>query len=164
MASPTTLTVTIVGTDISTAVDGDGDFQLTGVPPGDVHLRFSGSGVSASIMLSGVSVNDRIHIVVTLNGDAARIESEDRDGDDDGDDDEGEDDDGDDNELEGVVSNLNGTCPSLTFTVQSVTVATNGATRFEDPCARIVNGRRVEVEGMRQSNGTLLATSVEIED
>ena len=165
LASAATLTVTIVGTDISAAVDGRGNFELTGVPPGDVQLRFTGSGVSASITLSGVSVGDRIHIVVELNGDTARLESEDRDHDDDEDEDEDEDeDDEDDNELEGVVSNRSGTCPSLTFTVQAVTVTTNNATTFEDPCERVVDGRRVEVEGTFQSNGTLLATEVEIED
>ena len=160
----TTVTVTIVGTDITTSVDGSGNFELNGVPPGDVQLRFSGNGASATITLTGVAAGDRIHIVVSLNGNGARLEDEDRDHDDD--DDDGDDDDGDDDEaeVEGVVSGRTGTCNSITFTVAGVTVITNSATKFEDPCASIVNGTRVEVEGTRQAHGSILASEVEIDD
>ena len=150
------LSVTIVGTDIATEVNGIGQFELTGVPPGDVQLRFSGNGVSGTITLTGVAAGDRIHIVVTLSGNAARLVREDRDDDDDDDEDE--------DEFEGAVSGLIGACPSITFTVAGVTVNTNSATRFEDPCSRIANGTRVEVEGNRQANGAILATEVEIDD
>jgi hypothetical protein len=155
MASPTTVTVTIVGTDITTTVDGKGDFQLTGVPPGDVTLKFTNAGASAMITLSGVAAGDRIHIVVTLNGNAAKIEDEDRDHDDDGDDE--------DDELKGLVSNLTGTCPTLTFTVAGTRVVTNSATKFDDPCQQIANGRRVEVNGTRQTDGSIVATKVEFD-
>lgn len=154
----TRLTVTIVGTDISTTVDGNGQFTLTGVPPGNVSLKFSGSGVDATITLNGVTATDRITITVAVNGKAARLESERRDRDDD------EDDDDDENELEGRVSNLTGTCPSLTFTVQNTTVKTNGTTKFEGRCERIANGRRVEVEGHPQADSTFMASKVEIDD
>lgn len=148
------LTVTIVGTNIATEVNGIGQFELSGVPPGDVQLRFSGNGVNGTITLTGVAAGDRIHIVVSLGGNAARIEREDRDHDDDEDEDE----------FEGAVSGLTGTCPSITFIVAGVTVNTNHATRFEDLCGSIANGTRVEVEGNRQANGSILATEVEIDD
>ena len=157
----TTVTVTIVGTDTTTTVDGSGNFELNGVPPGNVQLRFAGNGASATITLSGVAAGDRIHIVVSLSGTGARLEDEDRDHDDDDDDDDGDDDEA---EVEGVVSGRTGTCNSITFTVAGVTVITNGATKFEDPCASIVNGTRVEVEGTRQANGSILASEVEIDD
>ena len=159
MAAPTTVTVTIVGTDITSVVDGQGNFELTGVPPGDVQLKFSSSGASALITLSGVAAGDRIHIVVTLNGKDAKVDSEDRDHDDD----DGEDDDQDENKLEGLVSSLAGTCPALTFTVQGTRVVTNNSTKFEDPCLRIANGRRVEVEGTRQADGSIVAKDVEVD-
>src|SRR5262249_55439702 len=118
----TRLTVTIVGTNISTTVDGGGQFTLNGVPPGDVRLNFSGNGTNATITLSGVSTADRITITVSLNGNAARVESEQRDH---GDNDDHA------NEVKGVVSNLSGSCLTLTFSVQSTTqtttVKTNGA-------------------------------------
>jgi hypothetical protein len=67
-------------------------------------------------------------------------------------------------ELKGVVSGLSGSCPSLGFVVNAVTVVTNSSTRFEDPCSGVQNGRRVEVEGTRQANGELLARKVETEE
>ena len=149
----TRVTVTIIGTNITAVVDGSGQFTLTGVPPGDVRLRFSGSGIDATIMLAGVSATDRITITISLNGNTGRIESEHRDDDDD------------ENELKGAVSNLTGSCPTLTFTVQPTTVKTTSATRFKDGrCTRIANGTRVEVEGTRQADGTIVATKVEIDD
>jgi len=72
------LHVTISGTNISSTVDGSGQFTLTGVPPGTVTLQFSGPGVSASITLSGVSAGEQITIDVTLNGSSARVDSESR--------------------------------------------------------------------------------------
>jgi hypothetical protein len=167
MMATSRVTVTVAGTDISTVVDGNGEFTLTGVPPGDVQLRFAGNGVSASVTLSGVSATDRITVTISLNGNGARIDSERRNrGDDDDDDDDDEDDEDDDNEVKGAVSNLSGTCPALSFTVRATTsVRTNAATRFEDgPCTRIANGARVEVEGRRQADGSILATEVEIDD
>jgi hypothetical protein len=149
------VTVTVTGTDISTVVDGNGEFTLTGVPPGDVQLRFAGSGVSATIMLTGVSTTDRITVTISLNGNGARLESERRERDDD--EDEGE------NDLEGRVSNMSGTCPALTFTVQATTVRTNSVTRFKDgPCIQIANGVRLKVEGHRQADGSILATQLEL--
>jgi hypothetical protein len=158
------VTVTVVGTDISTVVDGDGEFTLTGVPPGDVQLRFAGQGVSATVMLTGVSSADRITVTISLNGNGARLESERRQRDDD-DDDDRDDDDNDDDELEGSVSNLSGLCPALTFTVQATTVRTNGTTRFSGgPCSGIANGIRVEVEGTRERDGSFFAAEVDIDD
>ena len=158
MASPTTVTVTIVGTDITSSVDGSGNFELTGVPPGDVQLKFSGAGASALITLSGVAAGDRIHIVVTLSGNNAKVDRDEREHDND----DGEDGD-DDNEIKGPVSNLAGTCPALTFTVASTKVTTNTSTKFEDPCTRIANGGRVEVKGTRQADGSIVATEVELD-
>jgi hypothetical protein len=149
----TTLTVSISGTNISTNVDGNGQFELTGVPPGDVTLKFSGAGVSASITLTGISASSQISITVSLNGNSAHLESEERD--DDENDNEGE--------LEGAVSNRSNNCPNLTFTVQATTVKTNNTTNFANgQCSQIVNGTKVEVEGTRQADNSVLAKTVEI--
>lgn len=68
-------------------------------------------------------------------------------------------------ELKGTLSGLGGTCPSLTFTLSGSQVQTNATTKFEDAsCSTIKNGDRVEVEGMRQSNGVVLASKVEKDD
>jgi hypothetical protein len=81
----TSLRVTISGTDITSTVDGSGQFTLNGVPPGNVTLQFSGSGVSASITLSGVTAGEQIHVEITLtNGGGAHVDSETRHRDDNG--------------------------------------------------------------------------------
>jgi hypothetical protein len=154
-SASTTLTVTVNGTNITSNVDGNGNFQLTGVPPGDVTLMFSGAGANASITLNNVPANAQISITVTLNGNSAKLDNRD---------DEDENDDNNAGELEGTVSNKSGTCPTLTFTVQGSTVTTDGNTKFESgQCSQIANGTKVEVEGTRQANNTVLAKNVELD-
>jgi hypothetical protein len=151
----TTLTVTVNGTNITSNVDGNGNFQLTGVPPGTVTLMFSGAGANASITLNNVPANAQISITVTLNGNSAKLETRD---------DEDENDGNDAGELDGIVSNKSGNCPTLTFTVQGSTVTTDGNTKFEDgQCSQIANGTKVDVDGTRQSNNSVLAKKVEID-
>lgn len=161
-AAATTLRVTINGTNISTMVDGAGQFTMNGVPPGTVTLTFTGEGVSASITLNNVNAGDEIRIDVRLNGNSARIESETRrQGDDDDDDDEDRDEA---NEVKGTVSALSGTCPALTFTVGTRLVRTGSATVFDDRCTDVTNGVRVEVRGTRMNDGTFTAARVEVDD
>lgn len=63
---------------ISTVVGSDGDFSLTGVPPGNVTLIFSSNGVSAGIVLTNVGVNQLILLDVRVNSGVATIDSEHR--------------------------------------------------------------------------------------
>jgi hypothetical protein len=162
-STSTTLRVTISGTNISTMVDGTGQFALNGVPPGTVTLTFTGNNVSASITLNNVAVGDEIRIEIRLNGTSARVESEQRRrGDDDGDDDDEIEDEA--NEVEGPVSSLNGTCPELMFAIGTRVVRTTNATVFDDACRDIRNGVRVEARGSRAADGTFMATRVEIDD
>jgi hypothetical protein len=223
--------VTISGTNISSNVDGNGQFMLTGVPPGDVTMQFSGPGVSASITLKGVTADQQITIDVTLNGNNARLDSDTRRRDggreieghitaidagartitvggsviavpagtrihrgssaltfadlkvgtevevettmngttltatdveiDDGDDDDDRDGL---TEVTGSVSALTGVCPAITFMVRDRTVVTNGNTRFDGGCDKIKNAVRVEAKGALTANGSLMATSVELDD
>jgi hypothetical protein len=156
------LTVSVVGTNISTTINGGGEFTLSGVPSGTVQLKFSGSGVDAMVTIAGVTASDHIDITVRVNGGTARVESERRGrGNGNGDNDEDELDD----EVNGVVAALGGACPTLTFMVQGTRVTTNSATVFDDTaCARVVNGMVVEVHGVRQADGSLLASRIEAED
>jgi hypothetical protein len=152
-----TITVKITGTNISTTTDGQGQFTLTGVPPGDVQLEFSGQGTSAKIVISGVSAQDEIRISITLNGNNAHVDSERRN--------RREDRDNNQAEVKGAVAGLSGTCPSVTFTVRGTKVMTTASTRFDDiACARVQNGTIVEVEGQRQADGTIAAAKVELDD
>lgn len=158
------VTVKVVGTNVSTTTDGQGQFTLTGVPPGEVRLEFTGPGGSATISISGVKIDDEIHITVTLNGSNARVDSEHRSSHGDGKQDQG---DGkqDQNELKGAISGLTGTCPAISFTVQNTKVTTTANTAFEDvECASLKNGTVVEIKGTRGSDGSIAATKVEGDD
>lgn len=160
------VTVTVVGTSIATTVDRNGRFQLNGVPTGDVQLNFKGTGLDATLTVRGVQTGDLIDIIVRLSDNSIRIEADRRqprgnDNDDDSDEDSDEDseEDSDDRNdtstFRGVVSNLTGTCSSITFNLNSLTgvaFKTGTATRFDSACASIQNNLTVEVRGRRQAN------------
>jgi hypothetical protein len=130
------MTVTVVGTNISTTVDSSGNFTINGVPPGDVELRFSAGGVDVALALTAVSDQEQIEISVTMNGANALVTSQQRKSTDNR------------IELRGLVSNLSGSCPAITFTVNGQSVTTSAATVFEDgTCGSVQNGTRVEVKG-----------------
>ena len=150
------ITVKITGTNISTVTDGQGQFTLTGVPPGDVQLEFSGQGTSAKIVISGVSAQDEIRISITLNGNNAHVDSERRNRREDGD--KGHD-------LAGPVASLSGTCPTLAFILQGTRVTTTASTTIaHGNCTDLRNGVQVEATGVRGTDGTLAASRIEIED
>ena len=74
-SSSSTVTVTIEGTNISSTVDGSGNFTLTNVPAGTVQLHFQGRGADAMLTISGIQSDDNLQITVTLNGRDARLDS-----------------------------------------------------------------------------------------
>lgn len=154
------ITVTVVGTSISSTVDSTGRFQLTNVPTGDVQLNFKGTGLDATLTVKGVQTGDLIDITVRLTDNSIRIEAErrqpggSRDNDDE-DSDRDSDNRNDNGEFRSVVSNLTGTCPSITFNLNGITgvaFKTGSATRFDSACNSIQNNRSVDVRGRRQAN------------
>lgn len=235
------VTVTVVGTGISTVASNQGQFTLNNVPTGTLQLNFSGPGANATVTLTGVGPNDKVQIDVTVNGNSAHVNAEhhsspDHDkrefqgritsinataksfeipgltvkitattvirhggrtlqftdlkvgdhvearGTKDGTvltateikvETEAEDDDDEDDhagarqtELGGVISLSTGTCPSVTFTVQSTKVIVNKDTTFpHTSCADATkNGVKVEVKGTRQTDLSVLATRVSLDD
>lgn len=61
----------------------------------------------------------------------------------------------------GRVAAVSGTCPSLLFAIDSVTITTTASTTFTGiTCAQIVNGSSVVVQGVRQTDASVAATSV----
>lgn len=102
-------------------------------------------------------VGDRVEVRGLMNGTslvASEIKVEDRD----------RDDEGNEAEIKGVVSALTGSCPTLTFTVDTTRVVTNGSTEFRGiACTAIVNGARVDAQGARQADGSIIAAKVDID-
>jgi hypothetical protein len=69
-------------------------------------------------------------------------------------------------EVKGTVAGLpEGTrpCPALTFTVGTTTVKTDASTIFDDvTCLTLASGDIVEVAGTKQTDGSILAKTVEL--
>ena len=62
-------------------------------------------------------------------------------------------------EIEGSMGGMKGTCPSLTFGVNGFSIATNGSTTFDGTaCTAFKNGDKVNVKGIKQADGSVLAT------
>src|SRR5439155_18161926 len=65
--------------------------------------------------------------------------------------------------VNGQVSDLAGACPSVTFTVANNKVSTSATTNFgRDGCRAIANGASADVEGIRQTDGSIQAIRVEV--
>ncbi len=65
-------------------------------------------------------------------------------------------------EIRDVIRNLDGSCPHLTFFLGNSRIVTDAHTRFKEvACSGLSNGRLVEVEGIRQADGSILANEIE---
>lgn len=65
-ADPTSLIVTVDGTNVGSAVDALGRFTLHGVPPGMIRLRFTGDDLNGTVTIPGVGIKDEIYVAVKM--------------------------------------------------------------------------------------------------
>lgn len=149
------VTVSVAGTDVRSGIDAAGRFSLTGVPAGDVQLKFTGTNVDATLPLTQVQPTQTIELVVNLAATFATVESEQRSGD------GGV-------QIEGRVESLPPTLPDKTFKVAGLVVLTDDNTRFErggdgEQFEDLAIGMRVHVVA-RQTGSTYLATEVRIQN
>jgi hypothetical protein len=150
----TGVTVTVVGTSISSGLDVAGRFNLKNVPSGDLQLQFSGS-VSAMLTITGVQSTETITLVVSVSANSVTVESEARSG-------------GSEEQLEGRIDSLPPTTPAGSLTVAGRTVTTDASTviRKGDASATLSDlkvGYRVHVKG-HTSGSSLLATQIIIQN
>jgi hypothetical protein len=75
-AAPSGITVSLVGTDRSAAVDISGRFHIEGVPAGNVQLQFAGGGVNATLSVSGVGDQELVTLEVSLSATSATVVSD----------------------------------------------------------------------------------------
>ena len=73
LSSATGMRVSAVGTALSTDVDEEGRFLLTGLPPGSATLRFEGQGVDARLTVSGLVDGQVLSIEVHVSGASAEL-------------------------------------------------------------------------------------------
>lgn len=153
-AALTGITITVVGTSISSNADAAGRFTLMNVPPGDVQLQLTG-GANSTLSVGTVQASQTLDLVVTVSGSTASIDSQVKSG-------SGE------AELEGRVESLPPTMAALTFKAAGRTVKTDSATQFIDGSvtrtfADLQIGMRVHAKGSL-SGDTFTATRVELQN
>lgn len=148
--------VSVVGTSLQVTTDGSGRFTLSGVPAGRVELRFEGSGIDARLTIEGLVAGQTLELTVRVSGNSAsRV--------DDGDDDDDE------VEFEGTIDSVSPGDNSLVVASRKV-IVTPGSTRIlgrnDQPItlASLAPGDRVEVEGAAQSDGSIRAEKIKLED
>ena len=66
-------------------------------------------------------------------------------------------------QFSGTVTDVSGSCPSLTFSADGQTIKTTSQTRFKNLSCNDVarGGRKVKGEGVTDSSGAIVATIVE---
>jgi hypothetical protein len=69
-------TVRVEGTALSTAVDDEGEFILSGVPAGTITLVFAGPGGTARLTVSGLLDGQVLSLQVHLSGGTATVASQ----------------------------------------------------------------------------------------
>jgi len=148
------LTVTIVGTSMSTTVNGAGQFTLRNVPAGHVTVRFSGNGMNGDVDLDDVGDSETITLTLTVNGASVDLDEEHRRG-------------GAQDQLEGKVQALPPTTAAGTFMVAGQLVTTDANTHFfiggaSAQFANLTIGQRVHVAG-HVSGNALLASTIQIQ-
>ena len=158
MMEARTVTITVVGTGLSTTADSQGQFTLTNVPAGNVVLNFSGSGVNATITISGVGPNDQVSIAVTLTGASARVDSERHSAPDNK------------GELSGRIASIDATARSLRVGDTTVKVPATVTIRHGSQTLQFTDlkvGDKVEVRGTKDATAatpTITATEIKMEN
>jgi hypothetical protein len=148
------VTITIVGTGISTTADNQGQFTLTNVPTGTVTLNFTAPGANATITLTGVGPNDKVQISVTVNGNSAHVDSEHH-----------SKPDNDKREFQGRILTIDAT--ETSFTISGLTVKTTDTTIIRHGNRRLTFadlkvGDHVEARGTKDGT-TLTGTEIKVE-
>jgi hypothetical protein len=146
-----TIIVSVVGTGISTATDGNGRFTLVGVPSGNVQLSLAGPGTNATITISGVAAGDQIEVTITLANGRARLDSEQRS--------RGVD-------VTGRISEINAAARTLRVSGTLVSVPASAAIRHGSRAVAFTSlaiGDHVVIKG-RMEGTTLVATEVKVQE
>lgn len=152
LAAASGVRVSVVGTSLVTITDSAGQFELRGVPSGRVRLHFEAAGIQAELEIEGLEDGHAMNVEVHVSGDGAVVS--------DTDDHRGE------TTLRGRIDAINGT----RLQVQGRVVQTDGLTQFlgrgnqATSLGALRVGDDVEVEGASQSDGSVYARKVKLED
>lgn len=147
-ASTSNMTVTVVGTDISSSVSFSGKFVLKGVPAGNVTLRFTAPGIDVNLAVGSVGDREMIDLSVKVEASGTHVESFVRIRVDNS------------MEIEGDVTQMSGTCPNLTVVIHGWTVNLDAS--VTGGCGDISIGVKIKIKGTRSGN-IVIVVKVEVE-
>jgi hypothetical protein len=148
------MTVTVTGTNLSSAVDDSGHFELHGVPPGRVEIRFSGRGADAALAFDDVAEHEDIRVVVRVNGSTAEIEDNHRETPDNR------------AEVEGTVAEVNAAAGTIRVGDTLISVPATATIRHGSTTMRLADvrvGDRVHIHGTK-NGATVVAADVEVQN
>lgn len=144
--------ISVVGTTLTTSTDAAGQFELRGVPTGRARLRFEASGIDAQLELEGLSEGQSLNINVHLSSSGAFLsETEDH---------------RNETTLRGRIDAIEG----ARLRVLDRLVQTDGLTEIlgrsnsKIAFSALRVGDVVEIEGTSQSDGSVYARKVKLED
>lgn len=162
-AQGTGLRVGVVGLTQSTQTDTHGRFTLTGLPGGQVTLRFEGPGVDARLGIGGLLDGRTLTIRVEVSANSAQLISASSDGSPSPSPTPSPNPADDEAEFVGTVESVSP--PSLT--VSGVAVLTDARTEIKRGNARITVaeiqlGETAKVEGAQQPDGSVLAREIKL--
>lgn len=143
------VTISVVGTGISTNADNQGQFTLDNVPTGNVVLNFSAPNSNATVTLQGVGAGDRVQITVTVNGNNAHIDSEHHNN----------------GEISARITSIDS--GNSSFQAGDLTIKTTGSTVIRHGSKTVAfgdlkTGDHVQVRGTRDGN-TVTASEIKVE-
>jgi hypothetical protein len=143
----TNLKVSVPGSALTSSTDAAGRFALVGVPSGTSALHFAGPGVNATLPITALMAGEDRHMSVSVSGDSATEHHECEDA-----------------EFKGAIESIT----SPTLTVSGRTVTTDSSTQFFSGGAAVTLdsfaiGNVVEVEGVPQADGSVLARKISLE-
>lgn len=141
----TTITVKVVGTDITAPVSPTGAFVLVGVPAGTVRLEFTGG---ATTTVGSVNTGDRIDIQVRLTGSTSVVESSIHIKSDSS------------TVVDGTVTSVSGSCPNRTIVVNNWTLTLTNSSQGTCPDVRV--GVKVKIKGTFTSSKTIIIVKIEV--
>jgi hypothetical protein len=149
------VTVTVTSNGRSTTTDGSGQFMLTSVPAGSPELSFERQDIHARGHVT-IAAGGMTTVTISIVGGRANVVPGSHSG----------------IEAEGLVSAIDSGAGTLTVLDQrlgAVVVHTDGSTVIVDgndapiPLSQIAVGNRVHVMALKQADGTILASQIELQ-
>jgi uncharacterized protein DUF5666 len=68
-------------------------------------------------------------------------------------------------EFDGVIFNVSGSCPDISFNIRGYTVVADRGTDYKkkSECGDVRGGRQANINGVVQANGNVYATRIEVD-